>query len=108
MSITSQDIVTTSPRLDPAPPPSIRAVQAFVAVAELSSYRAAAERLFLDGSTVSRLVTRLERTLGSELLDRNTRHVELTLAGRAALKPAQQALAALRELTDEVDAVRRW
>jgi DNA-binding transcriptional LysR family regulator len=108
MSMSAQYREARSPRLDPAPPPSIRAVQAFVAVAELSSYRAAAERLFLDGSTVSRLVSRLEKTLGTELLDRNTRHVELSAAGRAALKPAQQALVALRDLTDEVDAVRRW
>ena len=108
MSTSTNGADTRSLRLDPAAPPSIRAVQAFVAVAELSSYRAAAERLYLDGSTVSRLVSRLEKTLGTELFDRNTRHVELTVAGLAALKPAQQALLALRQLTDSVDAVRRW
>jgi DNA-binding transcriptional LysR family regulator len=45
-------------------------------------------------------------SVSAQYLD--TRHVELTAAGRAALKPAQQALVALRDLTDEVDAVRRW
>jgi DNA-binding transcriptional LysR family regulator len=93
---------------DAVQPPSIRAVQAFVAVAELSSYRAAADRLFIDSSTVSRLVSRLERSLGIDLFDRNTRQVELTTAGVAALKPARRALRAMQDLVDEVDAVRPY
>jgi DNA-binding transcriptional LysR family regulator len=99
---------TPSTRDDVAPPPSIRTVQAFVAVAELSSYRAAAAELLVDSSTVSRLVRRLERSVGTELLERDTRHVELTTAGMAALKPARQALGAIQRLLDEVEAVRRY
>ena len=70
-------------------------------VAETGSFRAAGERLFLDASTVSKLVKRLERSLDVVLLRRTTRHVELTAAGSEAVALAQHFLAAhqaLREL----------
>lgn len=82
----------------------IRGLQAFMAVAELGSFRAAGDALFLDASTVSKSVTRLEATLGVKLLTRTTRKVTPTAAGVAILGPARAVLVAVDEL---VAAARR-
>jgi DNA-binding transcriptional LysR family regulator len=74
----------------------VRALQAFVAVAELGSFRAAGDAMFLEASTISKLVARLEASLGgTRLLARSTRKVSVTLAGAAALQTAHEVLAAL-------------
>jgi DNA-binding transcriptional LysR family regulator len=73
---------------------NIRQVQAFVLVAELGSFNGEAELLWLEASTVTKLVKRLERDLGVVLLHRTTRHVRLADEGRAALQPARQLLTA--------------
>ena len=57
-------------------------LRAFVAVAELASFRAAAEAIHLSQPALSRRIDKLERSLGSRLLDRTTRHVALTPVGR--------------------------
>ncbi|MEE9927725.1 LysR family transcriptional regulator [Microvirgula aerodenitrificans] len=53
----------------------------FVAVAEAASFTAAAGRLGMPKSSVSRAVTRLEAALGNRLFERSTRHLRLTEAG---------------------------
>ncbi|WP_416413611.1 LysR family transcriptional regulator [Pantoea sp. App145] len=55
----------------------------FVASVESGSFTAAAERLHLTGSAISKSVTRLEMRLGSRLLERTTRSLKLTDAGSA-------------------------
>jgi DNA-binding transcriptional LysR family regulator len=60
-------------------------VSAFLEVAELSSFSAAADRLGLGRATISAQVADLERRLGVRLLQRSTRRVALTEAGRAYL-----------------------
>ena len=55
---------------------------AFRAVAELSSFRKAAEAVHLSQPAFSRRIDKLERALGVRLLDRSTHHVELTTVGR--------------------------
>ncbi len=67
-------------------------LQAFVAVAEKLSFRAAAEELFISPPALSRRVEKLEGLLGTRLLNRNTRHVELTQSGRVFLERARSAL----------------
>lgn len=54
----------------------------FVEVARKKSFRRAAETLDIPGSTLSRRVRALERSIGLRLLHRTTRHVELTEAGQ--------------------------
>ena len=54
---------------------------AFVQVAELGSFSAAAAVLGLTPSAVSRQVSRLERELGVQLMQRTTRQLRLTEAG---------------------------
>jgi len=55
----------------------------FLAVAENQGFSAAARRLGISTSQVSRQVSELERRLGVELVARTTRSVGLTVAGQA-------------------------
>lgn len=73
----------------------LQELQAFVAVAERSSFRAAAEDLHLSQPALSRRIEKLENILGARLLDRTTRHVALTNVGRVFLEHSRAALAEL-------------
>jgi len=57
-------------------------LRAFVAVAELNSFRAAAESIHLSQPALSRRIDKLESALGVRLLERTTRSVSLTAVGR--------------------------
>ncbi|HLT99076.1 MAG TPA: LysR family transcriptional regulator [Burkholderiaceae bacterium] len=54
----------------------------FVEVVQAGGFRRASETVGLTISTVSRRITRLEKTIGLRLLHRTTRKIELTEAGR--------------------------
>jgi DNA-binding transcriptional LysR family regulator len=69
----------------------------FVRVVESGGFTRAAESLGLPPSSVSRSVQRLEEELGVTLLERTTRKVALTDAGRAYFERARDALAGLEE-----------
>src|ERR1700741_577005 len=75
----------------------IGAVELFVRVAELRSFRAAADALGVPRSTVSRRVAELESALGTRLFHRTTRRVELTSAGKTYLRACGPALGAIME-----------
>lgn len=53
----------------------------FLLVAELKNFRRAARALHLSQPALSRTIKQMESALGTTLLDRNTRRVELTAAG---------------------------
>jgi DNA-binding transcriptional LysR family regulator len=72
-------------------------MQMFVRVVETGSISAAAERLDIAKSAVSRRLAELERRLGAQLLHRTTRRLNLTDSGRAFLERAQAILADLAE-----------
>ncbi|WMT88730.1 LysR family transcriptional regulator [Pelagibacterium sp. 26DY04] len=61
----------------------LNAITVFLAVADLRSFRGAAERLGVTRSAVSQAIRRLESDLGLALLQRTTRSVNLTEAGQA-------------------------
>lgn len=67
----------------------------FTRVVDEGSFTAAARSLDLPKSTVSRRVSRLEETLGVQLLRRTTRRLNLTDAGQAFHVNATQAMEAL-------------
>ncbi|APW39806.1 LysR family transcriptional regulator [Rhodoferax koreense] len=67
-------------------------LQAFRAVAELSSFRKAADALHVSQPAFSRRIEKLEEALGVKLLDRTTRRVDLTAVGRDFDRKVQQLL----------------
>jgi DNA-binding transcriptional LysR family regulator len=73
---------------------TIRHLRAFVALAEELHFGRAAASLHLTSSALSQTLRQLEVAVGTTLVRRTTRAVELTPAGRAALEHAQAALIA--------------
>lgn len=73
------------------------ALAVFVSVVEAGSLTAAAERLALSKSAVSKQLARLEQALGVQLLRRTTRRLGLTDAGQAFFERAAGATALCRE-----------
>ncbi|MCM7885633.1 LysR family transcriptional regulator [Enterobacter sichuanensis] len=78
-------------------------VEVFIAVVEHGSFTGAAVALSTTPSVLSRAVTRLEARLGRQLLQRTTRRVGLTEAGRVYLEQARTAFS----LLDEAERVGR-
>lgn len=72
-------------------------LEAFIAVAELGSFRRAAVRLGLSQPALTRRLQRLETVVGGELLDRRAQPIRPTAAGARLLPDAQEALARLRQ-----------
>jgi DNA-binding transcriptional LysR family regulator len=67
-------------------------LRAFVAVADLGSFGAAAKARHLSQPALSRRVEKLEGALGVRLFERTTRKVELTTVGRSFLHSARHVL----------------
>jgi DNA-binding transcriptional LysR family regulator len=67
-------------------------IDAFVAVAERGSFRAAAEQIHLSPPALSRRIGQLESLLGVRLFQRTTREVKLTGPGRSFLEHARTLL----------------
>lgn len=88
----------------------LTSLQLFVAVCELGSIGKAAEREFIAASAVSKRLSDLEATLGTQLLYRHTRGVDLTPAGESLLHHARSVLYSLEkmqgELSEYADGVR--
>jgi DNA-binding transcriptional LysR family regulator len=82
------------------------ALSAFVAVADLKGFAAAARKLGLSASAVTRLVAALEERIGLRLLQRTTRSVSLTDAGARYLERARRILADLEEADGSAQAER--
>jgi DNA-binding transcriptional LysR family regulator len=91
-----------------------RQLEAFLAVATQLHFGRAAEQLGIAQPTLSELVRRLEREMGTPLLARTTRRVALTSAGSELLRRAQAiidsaseaAIAVRRVANDEAGVVR--
>ncbi len=81
-------------------------LQALVAVVDSGSITAAADRLALTVSGVSRALGRLEQKLDTTLVRRTTRRIELTEEGRVFMDRARAILGALDAAEEEM-AVRR-
>lgn len=78
---------------------NLKQLEVFVCVAELQSFSAAAEKLYLSQSTVSSHIAALETALGVTLLDRGSRRrVELTPSGRDIFLRSQHIVQSCLEL----------
>jgi DNA-binding transcriptional LysR family regulator len=88
----------------------LTSLQLFVAVCELGSIGRAAEREFIAASAVSKRLSDLEATLGTQLLYRHARGVRLTPAGESLLHHARSMMFSLEkmqaELSEYADGVR--
>src|SRR5687768_297005 len=73
-------------------------MQTFVRVAELGSFTRAADSLGLPKASASTAVQELESALGTRLLHRTTRKVELTQDGRVFYERCKDLLADMDEL----------
>lgn len=70
----------------------LQQLQAFIAVADKGSFRAAAQHMHLSSPALGRRVGKLEEILGARLFTRSTREVRLTRVGAAFLERARAAL----------------
>lgn len=83
-----------------------RSLQYLIAIAEYGSYTRAAEALFVSQPTLSQQIKQLEESLGSLLLDRSGRSVQLTDAGEIYLHHARRAWAELEAGTRAINDVQ--
>jgi DNA-binding transcriptional LysR family regulator len=70
----------------------LNALLIFAKVMQAGSFSAAARRLDMPVSTVSRRISELENELGAQLIERSTRHLRLTGLGAAVLDHAERIL----------------
>lgn len=78
----------------------------FAAVVDAASMRAAARALGLTPSAVSQQIRQLERETGVVLLNRSTRHLQLTPAGESFFAGCQAMVVAAREAHERLEAAR--
>ena len=86
--------------------PTLAQLQAFVAVAELGTYREAAEELLTSQPAVTQQIQGLERTLKTAVLERTSRGTKLTPEGQQLLPFAKSVLEAANALNIEAERVR--
>lgn len=86
--------------------PSLADLDAFVAVARTRSFRGAAAIRGVSASSLSEALRRLEGRLGSRLLNRTTRSVTPTEAGRRLLDRIEPAIGEIAAAIDTVNASR--
>jgi len=81
-------------------------MRTLIAVVEVGSFTAAAERLCVTQSAVSRRIRQLEEHYGVALLDRGSETVTPTAAGRLLVNKAREILEIERELEGSVGALK--
>ena len=77
-------------------------IEVFVKVVQAGSFSQAAKILGMPNSTVSAKVSQLEKRLGMTLLQRTTRRLNLTQAGKTYFRHCAQALNALQAAESEL------
>lgn len=78
--------------------PSLRQLRYLVTLSERLNFRQAAEAAFVTQSTLSAGIKELERLLGVELVERDTRSVRLTAAGEEVVARSRILLAQAQDL----------
>ncbi|MED4886081.1 LysR family transcriptional regulator [Lysinibacillus sp. FSL R7-0073] len=83
----------------------IKQLQYFIAVSEQMNFSKAAERLHISQPSLSNAIKKLEHEIGSPLLDRNTRNLQLTEAGEVLFERAKVIVKNMEVLKIEMDEV---
>ncbi|WP_447402390.1 LysR family transcriptional regulator [Lysinibacillus sp. fkY74-1] len=83
----------------------IKQLQYFIAVSEHMNFSKAAERLHISQPSLSNAIKKLEHEIGSPLLDRNTRNLQLTGAGEVLFERAKVIVKNMEVLKKEMDEV---
>ena len=81
-------------------------LKAFVTVVEAGSFNRAAEQLEASAAAVSRRVSGLESALGVKLLNRTTRHIDLTEAGKQFYEDIVNILESLEAAEEKIQTGR--
>lgn len=82
---------------------NLKQLEAFVWVADLGSFRRAAERLNTTQPNISSRISSLETTLQVSLMDRDAGSVRLTTKGQELLYRARQVLQSAEQLMEAAD-----
>lgn len=85
----------------------LNAVRVYTAVVDEQSFAGASRLLAMPSSNVSRHVAALERGLGTRLLERSTRHLRMTEAGRLLYERAKPLLDAVFSTQQELGAAQQ-
>ncbi|HBZ79009.1 MULTISPECIES: LysR family transcriptional regulator [Brevibacillus] len=84
----------------------IKQLHYFVTVSDLLSYSKAAQKLHISQPSLSNAIKNLEQEVGSPLLERNTRKIELTDAGNILYQKAILLLSQMDTLKKEMAEVK--
>jgi LysR family transcriptional regulator, transcriptional activator for dmlA len=87
--------------------PDLNDVRIFAVTADAGTFSAAARELRVPASTVSRSLSRLEKHLGVQLVQRSPKGFLLTDSGREYLNACKRALRALKDGGDQIDSQGR-
>lgn len=83
----------------------LKQLQYFIAVTEQMNFSKAAEKLHISQPSLSNAIKKLEQEIGSPLLKRNTRNLQLTEAGELLYERAKVILKNMEILKIEMDEV---
>ncbi len=83
----------------------IKQLHYFIAVSEHMNFSKAAERLHISQPSLSNAIKKLEEEIGSPLLERNTRNLQLTEAGEVLFERAKVIVKNMEVLKIEMDEV---
>lgn len=81
-------------------------IEAFVRVAEASSFAGAARQLGVTSSVITNRIQQLEKFVDAPLFHRSTRHVRLSDVGQAFYRECAEVIGRFNELTDQMRELR--
>lgn len=88
-------------------PIDLKRLQHLVFLAEERNFTRAAERANLSQTAFSRSIQALEARFGLRVFDRDTRSVQLSMAGRQLVERARALLANARDFANEIDGIAK-
>lgn len=83
-----------------------RRLEAFVSLVDAGSFRLAADELFITQPALSQQIARLEKDVGVQLIDRTTRPITTTEAGREFYFRCRNVLDSMREISQLLEDAR--